>query len=103
MTGLARNDHPDTSKEAAEKIGPHQHTQWLEILAFLDNTQGFTDQEMQDRLSMSESSQRPRRKELERMGRVRASGDKRKTRSGRDAQVWVITESGREYLNDNGK
>ena len=50
---------------------------------------GLTDEEIQVRLGMDGNTERPRRRELEESGKVRKSGDQRKTRSGHFASVWV--------------
>ena len=49
---------------------------------------GATDEEIQDALQMNPSTQRPRRVELMKMGRIAANGT-RKTKSGRLASVWI--------------
>lgn len=53
---------------------------------------GATDEELQVALGMNPSTQRPRRVELEDRGRVRDSGARRLTRSGRRAVVWVVCD-----------
>ncbi len=50
---------------------------------------GATDEEIQDRLGMNPSTERPRRVELVNAGMVRKSGVCRPTKAGRDADVWV--------------
>jgi hypothetical protein len=52
---------------------------------------GRTDDELQVRLSMNPSTERPRRIELWEAGLIRSSGRTRNTRSGRKAIVWIAT------------
>jgi hypothetical protein len=56
---------------------------------------GATDEEMQQRLAMNPSTQRPRRIELVKQGLV-AEGGTRKTQSGRNAVVWLAVRQGEE-------
>jgi transcription initiation factor IIE alpha subunit len=64
----------------------------LELLAATPD--GLTDEEMQTRLGMNPSTQRPRRIELARRGLVVEAGT-RKTASGRMATVWKFTAASR--------
>lgn len=83
--------HSPTSKAAAEKIKKAIGPLHKEILAHLRNCiDGATDEEMQTNLEMSANTQRPRRRELELLGRVINTGTTRKTKSGRDAAVWRV-------------
>ena len=50
---------------------------------------GRTDDEIQVRLSMNPSTERPRRIELWEAGLIRKNGHSRITRSGRTAAVWI--------------
>ena len=83
-----------TSVAAAKEIEPVSGALRRQVYAFLRERgrTGATDEEMQDALAMSPSTQRPRRIELVQAGHVRDSGDKRKTRSGRLAMVWIVME-----------
>lgn len=56
---------------------------------------GGTDEEVMEDLGTSPNGVRPRRVELEARGLVGDSGERRKTRYGLDAIVWVATEAGR--------
>ena len=80
-----------TSAQAADSLGPQALNQMqrrvLELLAA--NPAGLTDEEMQTRLGMNPSTQRPRRIELARRGLVVTCGV-RKTSSGRNADVWRV-------------
>lgn len=61
-------------------------------------TTGATDEEIQETLNMNPSTERPRRGELEKSGLVINSGITRKTRSGRDAIVWMCAGAYRDML-----
>lgn len=88
--GLVRNDHPDTSREAARLIRPVTGKARRQVYeAIRSRADGMTDEELQTVLQMSPSTQRPRRVELVEGGLVRDSGRTRKTKSGRSAIVWV--------------
>lgn len=85
-----------TSREAAEAIAPHCNALQLRVLRYLAaQPGGATDERMQEALSLTGSTQRPRRVELEQAGLVRDSGAKAKTRSGRQAVVWECSDAGR--------
>jgi hypothetical protein len=83
--------HSDESREAAELIEPNAASLRGIVLAHIRNCgeEGATDDEMQVALSMNPSTQRPRRIELWKGELIRASGRKRRTRSGRWAMVWI--------------
>jgi hypothetical protein len=49
---------------------------------------GLTDEQVQDKLKLQGNTERPRRCELVKQGKIRKSGT-RKARSGRTAAVWV--------------
>jgi len=78
-----------TSAQAADSLTPatlnNMQRRVLELLAVWP--QGLTDEEMQRRLRMNPSTQRPRRIELMRRGLVAEAGTRRTT-SGRMAVVW---------------
>jgi len=82
--------HSDTSREAAEQIEPTAGTERSRVLALLREVGGLTDEQIQDRLEMNPSTERPRRVELCQMGFVHDSGEKAATRSGRRAVVWDV-------------
>lgn len=84
--------HSVTSREAAELIEPSTGTKRAQVLRYIHESGGATDQEIQDALRMDPSTQRPRRRELELQGSVVDSGNKRLTRSKRRAVVWIDTE-----------
>ncbi len=63
---------------------------------------GATDQEIQMGLSLDSNTARPRRWELCREGKIRRSGQTRKTVSGREADVWVIKDDRSEHTEVEG-
>ncbi|NDC96009.1 hypothetical protein EB077_11945 [bacterium] len=85
-----------TSVEAADSLdGDTLNAMQRRVLALLQATPGgLTDEEMQTRLGMNPSTQRPRRIELARRGLVVTCGV-RKTSSGRNADVWKATAASR--------
>ena len=89
--------HSRTSRLAAQEAKPRAGTQRHRVLMMLRNWPvGVTDEEMQDELKMNPSTQRPRRIELVTAGLVKDSGATRRTRSDRQAVVWIVTAKGRQ-------
>ena len=87
-------EHSATSVVAARRI--QRHVGRLEQLV-LDalrraGADGQTDPENQAETGLSGDSQRPRRVGLVKAGQVVPAGFKRRTPSGREAQVWVLAE-----------
>lgn len=83
----------DTSREAADSLTNTEKMRNTVLLAIqLRNGLGVTDQELQDVLKLPPNVETPRRWELVNMGLVKDSGMRRKTRSGRNATVWVTTK-----------
>jgi hypothetical protein len=85
--------HSPTSHEAARLLAPRLHAMELEILNLIADSQaaagtGMTDDELI--ADFGSQSARPRRIFLVKIGRLKDSGAVRKTRSGRNAVVWVI-------------
>jgi hypothetical protein len=78
--------HSVTSREAADAIKPDAYLRGR-------GEDGATDEEMQDALGMGGSTQRPRRRELELAETVRNSGRTRRTKSGRNAVVWIASQT----------
>lgn len=87
MLGLVRNDAADTSREAAVLRRKKVERDRACILACL-REHPRTDDELQHALGLPPNTQRPRRVELVRQGKVRDSGVRRKTETGRNAIVW---------------
>lgn len=84
--------HSGTSKEAAEEIRENAGTLRANVLNLLRQI-SLTDEEIQIRLGMNPSTERPRRIELVQSGKVRDSGITRRTRSRRSATVWEVTNA----------
>ena len=85
----------ETSRAAAEAIKPGVLTLRARVLRHIRECgdHGCTDAEGQAALEMSGNTYRPRRLELEQLGRIRQGKTTRKTPSGRSAVVWVaVTE-----------
>jgi len=82
-----------TSAEAAASFTPKAlNALQRQVLELLQATpDGLTDEQMQHRLGMNPSTQRPRRVELAKRGVVVKAGT-RKTSSGRNADVWMATD-----------
>ncbi|NBW17009.1 MAG: hypothetical protein EBR82_54440 [Caulobacteraceae bacterium] len=80
-----------TSVAAADSLEPETlNAMQRRVLQLLDACpEGLTDEEMQLRLDMNPSTQRPRRIELARRGLVVEAGTRR-TVSGRNASVWRV-------------
>lgn len=89
--GMKYQKHSSTSHAAAVSAKPSAATLRLQIDAYLSSVgkSGATDEEMQNHTQITPNTQRPRRVELVESGRVFDSGFKRKTKSNRDATVWV--------------
>jgi hypothetical protein len=85
-----------TSAKAADSLGPATlNAMQRRVLELLQATpDGLTDEEIQTRLGMNPSTQRPRRIELARRGLVVEAGTRR-TASGRMATVWQATAASR--------
>lgn len=90
--GEAPHNGTDTSAEAAEQMDLSTLNRMrLEVLDAI-RRQPQTDQQVQDRLGMDPSTERPRRRELVLAGLIRASGRKDWTRAHRRAMVWESVE-----------
>jgi hypothetical protein len=86
--------HSETSREAAAilQAGGRRHALREEVLGLLLREGPMTDEEMQRKTGMNPSTQRPRRVELLRLGLVKATGETRRTASGRRAAVWGVAK-----------
>lgn len=82
--------HSETSQQAAQSVLPRTGTLRRKVLDYLLSCEdGATDDEMQAALDMNGSTQRPRRIELEQSGLVVKTDQKRKTRGGELASVYI--------------
>lgn len=88
---LPAQAHSPTSRAAGESVRASAGTLRARVLAALRDAgpDGLTDEQMQMRLGMNPSTQRPRRIELVKSGHVVAALACRPTASGRAATVWV--------------
>lgn len=89
----AHQKHSPTSRAAAEAIKPCTGALHIQILDYLEDMRGATDEEMQAGLDMAANTQRPRRRELQQAGLIVDSGRTRATRSGRQAVVWTLARA----------
>jgi repressor of nif and glnA expression len=97
--GLARADHPETSKEAAASVATRAHTQRERILRMLIALQSPATREcLENALTMKGNSVRPRLRELEDRRLVRRTGEHGLTSSGHKAELLAITERGRQAI-----
>jgi predicted transcriptional regulator len=85
----------ETSAAAAESLLGFVGTLREKVLRYVERCgeEGTTDDEIERALSLRHQTASARRRELEQMGLVRATGRKRKTSSGRYAQVYVHAEA----------
>lgn len=90
MSELPYQQHSGTSREAALSMEQDARTLRQQVLDYIreQGVNGATDEEIQDALHMNPSTQRPRRVELMKMGKITINGT-RKTKSGRLASVWI--------------
>ena len=111
MTLPAHQRHSATSRDAAKSVASKAETLRAQVLAFIaqQGERGATDEEIQLALGMAGNTQRPRRCELVKAGRIKEQG-RRKTSAGRSAAVWVIkTEDERNideaplYVHEDGQ
>jgi len=82
--------HSETSREAAESMEPAAAVMRNRVLECLRRYGPLTDEQVQERLGMNPSTQRPRRVELWRSGLVEPAG-KGVVKSGRAAVLWRAT------------
>ena len=97
LTPKLRSTAPATSVAAAERLMGRTGTKRREVYELIRDWPwagpgpGMTDEEIAATLNMNPSTVRPRRLELVEAGLVRDSGRTRKTRSDREAIVWIAT------------
>lgn len=91
---------PDTQRLAALKVYPKTGTARLRVLQCIAASadHGRTDEDGCFITRINPSTWRPRRGELVTGGWVEDSGERRKTTSGEDAVVWVLTTRAKEML-----
>lgn len=81
--------HSPESVGAAHEIKVSAGTLRAQVLDLLSERGPLTDEEIQDALGMNPSTERPRRIELWKAGKVTKCG-RRPTRSGRMAALWGV-------------
>ena len=94
---------PSTNKGGKQVYVPDR-TKFLPLhkpvlLAIARAKYGLTDLELQGITRKGAANARGRRHELVVMRFVEDSGDTRKSPTGRNATVWILTEKGRELVN----
>lgn len=83
--------HSATSRAAAAQIKQRIGPMHLQIIKYLtEHPHGATDEQMQAAIPMGANTQRPRRVELTKLGRVVDSGRCERGASRREAVVWVL-------------
>jgi len=84
-----------TSREAAEEIKPHVNALQAQVLDFIrdQGDYGATDPEVCEQTGLRPDTARARRCELRDAGLVRDSAQRRLTDSGRQAVVWIASDS----------
>lgn len=87
----------DTSKEAAQRIEPETSVLRRRILGELQvrGTFGATCDELEQAMDLSHQTASARIREMNLKGSIVDSGNRRKTRTGRNAIVWVAKEGQR--------
>ena len=85
--------HSPTSMAAAVEIAAQAPTLRGQVLRSLRDDGPATDEQLQQRLGMGANTERPRRRELQKLGLVVDSGRTRPTLSGRQAVVWAVAEA----------
>lgn len=86
--------HSLTSKQAANQIQTSAKTLRAKLFRFIKSCgkHGCTDEEAQIALPMQPSTQRPRRVELFNLKLIKKNGQTRKTKSNRNAAVWIAID-----------
>lgn len=89
----------ETSRAAAESMVEAAGTLRSKVRIYIvtEGYDGATDDEVEVALGLKSNTARPRRHELMERSLVMDSGRTRKTRSGRDATVWIAAPEGHKY------
>jgi len=100
MAGALHRGAGDTERAAAELVAPRSGSwRWRVLLAVArSGASGLTDWELHSELGGLLYTVAPRRHELARDGWIEDSGKRRRTPSGTEAVVWVMTGMGWEAL-----
>lgn len=78
----------DTSIAAAVAIQPHSKAIRERVFRLIQH--GLTTDQVEEITGLSHQTASPRVRELAQANRIKDSGERRKTRSGRNAIVWVV-------------
>ena len=85
--------HSATSIVAAKSIKPQLSRLHKLVLDALGKSRfGETDESLMQITGLPANTLRPRRRELELQGKIKASGETRATISGRQATIWRIAD-----------
>lgn len=83
-------EHVDTSIEAADSVEPTAESMRLRVLHYVRQVGTATSDEVEVALNMIHQTASARIRELVLMERLYATGEKRKTRQGRNARVYAV-------------
>jgi sulfur relay (sulfurtransferase) DsrC/TusE family protein len=88
---LHRRNDPQTSRDAAKKTAKDLTALQWDVLHYIQDQgeHGCTDDELNIAFDCITSRYRSRRSELTKMGKIVPSGEKRATRGGSPANVWI--------------
>ena len=89
---LARKRNADTSAAALESIAPIRNGDSKRVLAAIKEHGGLTCDECENILGMKHQTCSARFRDLALSGHIVKAGEKRKTLSGRKAEVWRATK-----------
>jgi hypothetical protein len=91
---------PVTQRKAAIGVYPSTGTKRNGVLTAIVRAgdRGMTDEDLYEATGWDENTVRPRRNELMNDGWIEDSNRTRRTPSGRDAVVWVLTEEGQRQI-----
>lgn len=92
----------DTSRASAQATAPKFSARMVSVLQEIYDRGhlGMTDEEGQELMNIDGNSYRPARVILSHNGMIRDSEIRRKTKSNRNAAVWMITEKGSRFLRE---
>jgi hypothetical protein len=94
--GSPPSEDSDTSRAAAKSMTVTSNSMRGKVLTLIEEgmffgVTGATDDEVEDYTGWLHQTVSARRRELVLLGKIKDSGMRRKTRSGRQATVWVLS------------
>lgn len=97
-----RRTDPDTSRQAAEDNAPRRTAQQERVLAALAfmGDEGATDAAVASHVGLPGNTIATRRRELETLGLVERTEERRRTPSGSTAIVFRVTDAGRALVEE---